>query len=46
MDLNQEMVSVFGTDNFANFEQEEYAKFQELAEESIIAKLQKFLNLA
>jgi len=46
MALNEEMVSVFGTDNFAHLEQQEYAKYQAMADKSIIAKLQKFLNLA
>jgi len=46
MDLNQEMVSVFGGANFAQCEQETYAKYQEMAEEDIIVKLQTFLNSA
>jgi len=46
MALNQNMISVFGTDNFAHFEQKEYAKYQEMAEESIISKLHDFLNLS
>jgi len=46
MTLAQEMASSFGTDNFAQFEQEEYARHQDMAEEAIIANVRIFLNSA
>lgn len=46
MTVDARITSILGTDNFAEFEYDVYAKYQKKAEKEIIAKLQALLNCA
>ncbi len=46
MTVNTAIISVLGTENFAEYEQNVYEKYQEMAEREIIAKLNSLLSNA
>jgi len=44
--VNSAIISVLGTEDFAEYEQNVYEKYQEMAEREIIAKLNSLLSNA
>ena len=44
MTVDSVITSVFGTEDFAQYEQNVYEKYQEMAEREIIAKLNELLS--
>ena len=44
MTVDSVLTAVFGTEEFAQYEQNVYEKYQELAEREIIAKLNELLS--